>query len=245
MGHRKGFTLIELLVVIAIIAVLAAILFPVFMTAKARGQQAACAQNMKQIGTAVYTYLQDWNDTYPCNRFKTTGPSIKGSSRNWKTAISGYIKTKGDVWRCPGSPAKNMYDETGAGEPDKAGSIFPCGYALNGAVFNIDENSPAALKLSQIPRPTLMIYIVESRAIYPDLTIGMLDSEARPWNGKRGKNNLNTHRGGNANFIFADTHVVSKNVRSTLVPVCLWNPGSHEHQVTANAVADKLGDAKN
>lgn len=62
---RNGFTLIELLVVIAIIAILAAILFPVFAGAKEKARQATCLNNQKQIGLAVMQYLSDNNDTFP------------------------------------------------------------------------------------------------------------------------------------------------------------------------------------
>jgi prepilin-type N-terminal cleavage/methylation domain-containing protein len=63
--HRRGFTLIELLVVIAIIAILAAILFPVFARARERAKQSACISNMKQIGIAMVAYLGDWDDKFP------------------------------------------------------------------------------------------------------------------------------------------------------------------------------------
>lgn len=62
---RKGFTLIELLVVIAIIAILAAILFPVFVTAREKAQATTCKSNMRQIGTAMQLYIDDWNGCYP------------------------------------------------------------------------------------------------------------------------------------------------------------------------------------
>ncbi len=62
---RKGFTLIELLVVIAIIAILAAILFPVFAQARAKARQAACISHSKQIGLAIMMYVQDYDETYP------------------------------------------------------------------------------------------------------------------------------------------------------------------------------------
>ncbi|HQK93807.1 MAG TPA: prepilin-type N-terminal cleavage/methylation domain-containing protein, partial [Armatimonadota bacterium] len=62
---RHGFTLIELLVVIAIIAILAAILFPVFAKAREKARQASCNSNMKQIALAVDMYCADYDQTYP------------------------------------------------------------------------------------------------------------------------------------------------------------------------------------
>ena len=67
---RRGFTLIELLVVIAIIAILAAILFPVFAQAREKARMTACLSNMKQIGTSLMMYVQDYDETFPYIRFK-------------------------------------------------------------------------------------------------------------------------------------------------------------------------------
>src|SRR5881296_3938324 len=67
MYRRKGFTLIELLVVIAIIAILAAILFPVFAQARAKARQAVCLSNMRQLGTGLTMYAQDYDETLPLN----------------------------------------------------------------------------------------------------------------------------------------------------------------------------------
>ena len=67
-GKRlKAFTLIELLVVIAIIAILAAILFPVFAQAREKARQTSCLSNLKQIGTGIMMYTQDNEETYPLN----------------------------------------------------------------------------------------------------------------------------------------------------------------------------------
>lgn len=68
-AYKTGFTLIELLVVIAIIAILAAILFPVFAQARAKARQTACLSNMKQIGLAMMQYAQDADETFPPGRY--------------------------------------------------------------------------------------------------------------------------------------------------------------------------------
>src|SRR5688572_21323462 len=64
---RQGFTLIELLVVIAIIAILAAILFPVFAQARGKARQTSCLSNLKQLGLAFEQYKQDYDGVYPIN----------------------------------------------------------------------------------------------------------------------------------------------------------------------------------
>ncbi|MGQ9728136.1 MAG: type II secretion system protein [Candidatus Fervidibacter sp.] len=86
---RVGFTLIELLVVIAIIAILAAILFPVFSQVRAKARQAACLNNFKQVGTGMLQYLQDHDDFFPYNRFN--GPT-GATYQNWKYGIFPYIR---------------------------------------------------------------------------------------------------------------------------------------------------------
>lgn len=77
--HRSGFTLIELLVVIAIIAILAAILFPVFAQAREKARQTSCLSNEKQLGTAITMYTQDYDETFPLAYGKSGG--VNG---NWE-----------------------------------------------------------------------------------------------------------------------------------------------------------------
>jgi prepilin-type N-terminal cleavage/methylation domain-containing protein len=96
--RRRGFTLIELLVVIAIIAILAAILFPVFAQAREKARQAACLSNGKQIATGLMMYAQDYDERLP--RWWTPTGGQNNQSRDWKNDIEPYVKNW-DIYRCP------------------------------------------------------------------------------------------------------------------------------------------------
>lgn len=93
----RGFTLIELLVVIAIIAILAAILFPVFSRARENARRTACLSNMKQIGLGAMMYAQDYDETMVSYRYITpTGSSLVG----WTAALQPYVKSR-QLFICP------------------------------------------------------------------------------------------------------------------------------------------------
>src|SRR5437667_3195375 len=113
MKKRAGFTLIELLVVMAIIAILAAILFPVFAQAREKARQATCLSNFKQIGLGVMMYVQDWDETYPTSRLaKLAGGSDCGQKIiTWKTETAPYVKNI-SVYKCPSNTHNAEADET-------------------------------------------------------------------------------------------------------------------------------------
>jgi len=97
---RRGFTLIELLVVIAIIAILAAILFPVFAQAREKARSASCQSNLKQLGLAIMMYKQDYDEHFPFGGWRPGNPGQ--GTWDWQNSVAPYIKNKG-VYRCPDS----------------------------------------------------------------------------------------------------------------------------------------------
>ncbi len=103
----QAFTLIELLVVIAIIAILAAILFPVFQKVRENARRASCQSNEKQIGLAIIQYQQDYDEMFPQGLINSAqaapnNPSSAntGVGLGWAGAVAPYVRSIG-VWKCP------------------------------------------------------------------------------------------------------------------------------------------------
>jgi prepilin-type N-terminal cleavage/methylation domain-containing protein/prepilin-type processing-associated H-X9-DG protein len=131
MRRRAGFTLIELLVVIAIIAILAAILFPVFARAREKARQTSCTSNLKQLGLALDMYCQDYDE---CTPIAFSG--IGWWTGTWKERIYPYVKNY-QLFNCPSLKTVDP----------------PTGFGIYGINAYIGENGVGYVSLSQIAKP--------------------------------------------------------------------------------------------
>jgi len=148
-ASRKGFTLIELLVVIAIIAILAAILFPVFQKVRENARRTACLSNMKQIGLAFMQYNQDYDETFPYSTNYGSG---------WAERIFPYAKSIA-MFQCPDDSSP---DVTGGGVV-----FYHCSYTASDYVmepnFSVAAPSPTSIPaiLAQFTGPSNTVLIYE------------------------------------------------------------------------------------
>ncbi len=207
MRNTKGFTLIELLVVIAIIAILAAILFPVFARARAKSWEASCLSNMKQITLGIIMYTQDYDGFYPMKSFPH--PEISsGVWRNvyWGYTVDPYIKAgienptqwgqPGSVWRCPAMK----------GDPAWYGGAYSH-YAINRRLGLTGDTR----KDSEVNYPAQTMLITEG--IYMSAAMiaeGRYYGWYESWGFDSGRSGFTRYdHGGRANLGFCDGHAKS------------------------------------
>jgi prepilin-type N-terminal cleavage/methylation domain-containing protein/prepilin-type processing-associated H-X9-DG protein len=205
LSRRKGFTLIELLVVIAIIAILAAILFPVFARARENARRSSCQSNLKQIGLGIMQYTQDYDEKMPNYSFDYSNTLM------WQMVIQPYVKST-QLFSCPSN--QNTTDVEGT-QPPKilahyVGNIHGCGTqpwatgSTCGGVFGARFSGGVALADIQNPASTLAV--VENAAgsmIYPE----------ESWSTDR----LFVGHLQTSNYLYADGHVKALRPGATIV----------------------------
>src|SRR5438552_9460437 len=181
--RRSGFTLIELLVVIAIIAILAAILFPVFAQAREKARQTSCLSNLRQIGTAVQMYIQDYDERLPGTSWVTGRCGFYGhwvpggniaNSPNWRLedgAIMPYVKNT-KIFACPSDSVAASYNPSSPSAPtDRAKGLS---YAMNAYLSNM---IPYAI----IDGPANIVMLIDQGPVLPaDLNATPPRTTSRP-----------------------------------------------------------------
>ena len=196
---RRGFTLIELLVVIAIIAILAAILFPVFAKAREKARQTSCASNLKQLGLSFIQYAQDYDEIFPSGGSTwlggthgvnppTSDPDLNwhstyGYQLSWVTEVFPYVKNS-QVYKCP----------------SESGSVcMNCHYGVPQNGYNSATNTRVSIfgrpKMAALTRPAETLMISEKHSGNPAY---ILDDNYYV---------LDARHNGGGNMAFFDGHV--------------------------------------
>ena len=219
---RRGFTLIELLVVIAIIAILAAILFPVFARAREKARQASCESNLKQLGLGVMMYAQDYDERLPNQATKCWGAPLLAQIPFY-VRVNPYIKNW-QVWACPSANenygcSNNSAHYFAVNDAITYGlvpSTFQLSYVydedLDGNVRALGwYNAPASTFLlgdgNAFPRP--------GAVAYPRVCGGDCNAPLQIQN--------NTRHNGGSNIVYMDGHVKWQNANSIMNGnACQW-----------------------
>ncbi len=228
--QKRGFTLIELLVVIAIIAILAAILFPVFQKVRENARRTTCASNEKQLGLACIQYQQDADEQFP---------SSDGNG-DWAYQTYPFVKSLA-VYTCPDNPdgAKFKADGTGLYMDPQGGAVLPAGvpvyfpisYGFNNEIggprWNDHDGRVGPVMTSNgVNEPAGKIMIAER-----------INGDTGTPQSQKAQNGMNwddwghggqfSQRGfaghtGRMNVVFCDGHVKSLRPTQTMVPYNMW-----------------------
>ncbi len=227
-SQQRGFTLIELLVVIAIIAILAAILFPVFGRARENARKISCLSNLKQIGLGILQYTQDYDDKLPMRDY---GSAPNAYIFSWRRTIYPYTKSA-QIYSCPSNTfnatrADDSY-QPGLDAAIAAGQLpatgFPIiyrSYGANATDYNIGGRAPMeygnAQPLAAMPDTARTVLITESKE--GDNNIHINESVAR----FESANDTFPGHLGQVNFLFVDGHAKSMKPSATAIPTNMWN----------------------
>lgn len=170
--RARGFTLIELLVVIAIIAILAAILFPVFAQARESARTTSCLSNVKQMSLGILMYVQDYDEKFVPARYTTLGPerdtpnrpwnATKNEHTDWAMLIYPYVKNT-QIFHCPSAPDGADKDSPGNVNSDRTGATtYIVNNRLTGRWGQGEWGGSDMIKLAGMSFPATTILLAEN-----------------------------------------------------------------------------------
>ena len=218
---HKGFTLIELLVVIAIIAILAAILFPVFARARENARRTSCSSNLKQIGLGMLQYSQDYDEQLLNHFYGQDGynPSTSDTSNpvryKWMDAIQPYVKSS-QLFVCPSASDRPYIPQKSLTGSQTAGNYQYGGYGMNN--IDYDGGNPytpptyeRAGGLSNLAVPSSTVWLVDSNGNF-EIANNLGTNVGIPTGTPPDVNWIRWRHLDTANVLWCDGHVKSMNV---------------------------------
>lgn len=225
--RRFAFTLIELLVVIAIIAILAAILFPVFARARENARRSSCQSNLKQIGLGVMQYTQDYDEKYPLRQY---GGATNGHIMSWRRTTFPYTKSA-QIYSCPSNSQNVNYNddsnnltEMGTWGLNASSPRFMRSYGLNANSGKDGDGNggtaPSEYSTSQslAAVPSTATTILASDYSYSWAEIGLNQAPATYTNNWY----MSPGHLGTVNFLFCDGHVKAMKPLATVTTTNMW-----------------------
>jgi prepilin-type N-terminal cleavage/methylation domain-containing protein/prepilin-type processing-associated H-X9-DG protein len=224
--RKRAFTLIELLVVVAIIALLAAIIFPVFSRARENGRRASCQSNLKQIGLALLQYQQDYDETLaadwygPLPNSQSDPASFLNARYKWMDAIYPYVRSE-QIFTCPSdSRSEGRYTYYGnlTSSSESFGSyVIMHGYGPNSARGTPPVSHPIAddlVKTSEIADPAGTAWVLDgSKSFYLDAVNTTIEGS----DPRQMSNVLERHLS-TINTLWADGHVKAVKLDMLVTP---------------------------
>ena len=248
MSARRGFTLIELLVVIAIIAILAAILFPVFAKAREKARQTSCLSNERQLMTAALMYASDYDQRFSQVR---QGNMPAGNSRSncrngcwtdwwftWRLNYQPYVRNN-QIYICPSLAAQARTEENGNNHRDVPGSTYGVNNRFCGGCGPF-----CWIPFEAIEEQAAQIYIVDHLNVDSNIFCG--DAGGGHWRYSWGDCVRVPHNSGQ-NYAFCDGHAKWMKPEATIDSVFLWaatNPADSCGGGTGGWAQCKRGQAR-